>query len=68
MSSVLDQFGRIWCNLFHPNLMWPIHGHYRCSQCLREYPVQWEQRSSAREDTPAGKLRWIMRTMTHAGQ
>jgi hypothetical protein len=22
--------------------MWPIHGRYVCSRCLREYPVEWE--------------------------
>jgi hypothetical protein len=22
--------------------MWPIHGEYHCSTCLRRYPVPWE--------------------------
>lgn len=31
----------LWCKLFHGPPMWPIHGYYRCSTCLRMYPVPW---------------------------
>jgi hypothetical protein len=26
----------------HSKAMWPIHGHYICPDCHREYPVAWE--------------------------
>lgn len=31
----------LWCRLFHGAPMWPIHGYYRCSTCLRKHPVPW---------------------------
>jgi hypothetical protein len=34
----------LWCRLMHPSPMWPVNGHYRCSVCLRSYPVPWEKR------------------------
>jgi hypothetical protein len=33
---------RLWCRRVHRRAMWPIHGKYICSRCLREYPVNWE--------------------------
>jgi len=33
-----------WCKRVHRRAMWPIHGKYICSKCLREYPVSWETR------------------------
>lgn len=38
MRAVTD----LWCKLFHPHPMWPIHGYYRCPRCFRQYPVPWE--------------------------
>ena len=26
----------------HSKAMWPMHGKYVCPDCLREYPVMWE--------------------------
>lgn len=31
----------LWCKFLHGPPMWPIHGYYRCSTCLRMYPVPW---------------------------
>ncbi len=42
-----EALARLWCSLVHAGRMWPIHGIYRCSECLREYPVPWEDRPSA---------------------
>jgi len=36
----------LWCRLMHPTPMWPVHGHYRCPACWREYSVPWEVRSA----------------------
>ncbi len=34
----------LWCRLMHPVPMWPVHGHYRCPACFRQYTVPWEVR------------------------
>jgi len=39
---MLDRIATAWCRKMHTRAMWPIHGKYTCSQCLREYPVAWE--------------------------
>jgi hypothetical protein len=31
-----------WCRLVHRRAMWPMHGKYICSRCLREYPLNWD--------------------------
>ena len=33
----------------HSRAMWPIHGKYICPDCLREYPVVWEDLPPAPE-------------------
>ena len=38
----MDAPARLWCRLMHPDPMWPVSGYYRCPECLRQYPVQWE--------------------------
>jgi len=37
-----NRISEFWCRKMHTRAMWPIHGKYLCSQCLREYPVAWE--------------------------
>ena len=51
-------FGDLWCSLMHSSVMWPIHGHYACATCGRQYPVPWAniQRAEPRgHDRDAGK-------------
>jgi hypothetical protein len=31
----------LWCNLMHDSPMWPIHDHYECRDCGRQYLVPW---------------------------
>jgi len=33
--------GRLWCSFMHAAPMWPSRGYYRCSICLRIFPVLW---------------------------
>ncbi len=40
-AHTLAKLGDLWCNFMHTSAMWPIHGHYRCAECGREYPVPW---------------------------
>jgi hypothetical protein len=44
---MFEWFARVWCKRAHTRAMWPIHGHYICAQCLRQYPVFWEDFSPA---------------------
>jgi hypothetical protein len=39
-----------WCKLCHGAPMWPMHGYYRCSICLRKHPVPW----ACRGEGPVG--------------
>ena len=42
MKEFLNTIERIWCETMHDRVMWPIHGRYLCSTCLREYPVAFD--------------------------
>jgi len=46
---MISWFSDLWCRTFHKKALWPIHGKYVCSTCLREHVVDWE--------APAGELR-----------
>ena len=37
-----NRIADIWCNKMHTEAMWPIHGKYVCSRCLREHALEWE--------------------------
>ena len=39
---MLEKILNAWCRHMHKNAMWPIHGRYICSQCMREHRVEWE--------------------------
>lgn len=45
----IDAAGRLWCNVMHEDITWPIHGYYRCRRCHRKYPVPWENAPQSRE-------------------
>lgn len=38
-EKLADKIGAAWCVLMHDAPMWPIHGHYRCRDCGREFPA-----------------------------
>ena len=40
-TSFWFRAGRLWCTVMHGKSMWPSRGYYRCSICLRTYPVRW---------------------------
>jgi len=48
-----NRISELWCKRMHSQPMWPIHGKYICSQCLREYPVAWEGPASPAEYAPS---------------
>ena len=39
---MINRIAAAWCKKMHNGAMWPIHGKYICSQCLREHLVTWE--------------------------
>ena len=53
---MLTRIMEFWCKRVHRRAMWPIHGKYICSRCLREYPVCWDS-SVASMPTPEQPLR-----------
>jgi len=46
VHSFVSSVGSSWCQLMHPDPMWPVNGEYQCRVCLRKYPVAWEQPES----------------------
>ena len=55
-SRIFDLDGKaaaLWCSLMHDSPMWPIHGHYECRACGRQYRVTWaEARSNQAAQVP----------------
>lgn len=37
-----ERIARAWCYLMHAPPLRPVSGQYRCPDCLRTYPVPWE--------------------------
>lgn len=42
VTSMVHAIGSSWCQLMHPDPMWPVNGQYTCRVCLRKFPVSWE--------------------------
>lgn len=38
-EQIRSTIGTLWCTLFHDSPMWPVHGHYECRTCGRQYPA-----------------------------
>jgi hypothetical protein len=49
-----ERIASFWCRVAHTKAMWPMHGKYICPQCLREYPVFWQD-SNRPASLTAGK-------------
>ncbi|HKE27625.1 MAG TPA: hypothetical protein VKB88_34960 [Bryobacteraceae bacterium] len=41
-----SRIGAAWCSLMHDSARWPIHGHYACGTCGRQYRVPWAEAES----------------------
>jgi hypothetical protein len=55
-----------WCKSMHDQAMWPIHGRYVCTTCLREYPVEWEVPATQSEYAdPALRHTYVPYTAEH---
>jgi len=37
LQQLGSRMGRLWCILMHDSPMWPVHGHYECRTCGRQY-------------------------------
>ena len=53
MKNILNRCGELWCEYMHNGAMWPIHGAYRCRQCLRTRQVPWNESTYATARRPA---------------
>jgi hypothetical protein len=57
-KNLQSSLGTAWCHLAHDSVMWPVHGHYECRACGRQYPAFAEaSASAARPDPLAGAQR-----------
>ena len=54
---MIEKFLAAWCRNMHESSMWPMHGKYTCSKCLRQHPVPWDTRNPI--DTPARPPRTV---------
>jgi len=43
LKQLQGRIGTGWCQLTHESVMWPIHGHYECAVCGRQYPAFEEE-------------------------
>ena len=59
IQSFASTVGDTWCQLIHPDPMWPVNGVYQCRVCQRKFPVAWEQSAIKPVDTtvPSGPAR-----------
>lgn len=46
MKNYLERYNDLWCKFMHNGELWPIHGVYKCRECLRERPVPWAHDSA----------------------
>jgi len=58
MTNFLNSCGAVWCQLMHRGAMWPMHGVYRCRECMRLYEVPWTVKQAKRFviDRKGGRL------------
>ena len=47
-----EKISDLWCRKMHKQSMWPIHGRYVCSECLREHTIEWSEAEKQGEKTP----------------
>ena len=52
--KLTDEIGRMWCRLMHESVSRPIHGHYHCWTCMRQYEVPW---TASHTETPVLTIR-----------
>jgi hypothetical protein len=53
MRDFMNRIEELWCANMHSSVMWPIHGKYRCGDCLREYTVGFEAGEGTEIPRPA---------------
>ncbi|HZT36766.1 MAG TPA: hypothetical protein VFA28_02625 [Bryobacteraceae bacterium] len=39
---MIEFVSKWWCRWAHQKVYRPVKGYYRCSTCLRAWPVPWE--------------------------
>lgn len=56
----MERLGYFWCRHTHSAAMWPIHGHYQCRICLRQFavPYQTQEPRALPRQTAAMQQRW----------
>lgn len=57
----MEPLKKWWCKHFHRQVFRPVNGMYRCGECLRTWPVPWQEPPSnemtaAREQVQSASL------------
>jgi hypothetical protein len=70
MTQLIERIEKLWCETMHSRTMWPIHGKYRCAECLREYKVafDFDAESRSRGETDIPDLRVAASEFTRPGR
>jgi hypothetical protein len=68
MLNLLNSWLELWCNVMHRKTMWPIHGQYRCAECMRVLPVEWASQNSRTPVIAVGRVRTYQNTLETASR
>ena len=49
-SGLFERLAHFWCSFAHDEVMWPMHGQYRCRRCLRSHEVPWAKAESREQE------------------
>ena len=67
LERISSGVGRAWCRTMHPAPIWPIHNHYICRRCQRQWPVPWVEQlrdeRSGHESAAVTQLRPAQRSL-----
>jgi hypothetical protein len=55
MKNYWERYHDLWCEFMHDGAMWPIHGEYRCRECLRVHDVPWAEKPVVARRNEPGK-------------
>ena len=49
---LMNRLKKLWCEVMHDSVMWPIHEHYECRACGSHHAVPWtsDGESASRTD------------------
>ena len=49
---LMNRLKKLWCEVMHDSVMWPIHEHYECRACGSHHAVPWTSDGECQSDGP----------------